>query len=70
MLEDLNKTMDDSMFKARASESINAMLACLLNQESKICKNCNDVDLCTFVTEAIFAYRNKYGRKYLPTFDT
>ena len=70
MLENVNRKMDDSMFKVRASESINAMLACLLNREGKICKNCNDVDVCTFLTEAIFAYRNKFERKYLPTFDT
>jgi hypothetical protein len=68
MLEDVNRKMDDSIFKVRASESINAMLACLLNQEGKICKNCNDVDVCTFLTEAMFAYRNKYGSKYLSAF--
>ena len=70
MLEDVNRKMDDSMFKVRASESINAMLACLLNQEGKICKNCNDVDVCTFLTEAIFAYRNKFGRKYPSPFNS
>jgi hypothetical protein len=70
MLEDVNRKIDDSLFKVRASESINAMLACLLNQEGKICKNCNDVDVCTYLTEAIFAYRNKFERKYLSAFDT
>jgi len=69
MREHVNRKMDDSKFKVRASESINAMLACLLNQEGKICKNCNDVDVCTFLTEAIFAYRNKYERKYVSIFN-
>jgi len=69
MLKDVNRKLDDSMFKMRAAESINAMLACLLDKEGKICKNCTDVDVCTFLTEAIFAYRNKFGRKYLSAFD-
>ena len=70
MLKDVNRKMDDSMLKVRASESINAMVECLMNQEAKICKNCNDVDICIFLTEAMFAYRNKYGKKYLSTFNT
>jgi hypothetical protein len=69
MIRDVNRTMDDSMFKVRACESMNAMLACLLNHEGKICKNCIDVDVCTFLTEALFAYRNKYERKYLSALD-
>ena len=70
MLEDVNRKIDDSLFKVRARESMNAMLACLLNPEGKICKDCDDVDVCTFLTEAVFAYRNKFGRKYLSAFDT
>ena len=70
MLEDVNRKIDDSLFKVRARESMNAMLACLLNQEGKICKDCDDVDVCTFLTEAVFAYRNKFGSKYLSAFNT
>ena len=70
MLKDFNRKMDESMFKVKASDSINAMLACLLNKENKICKSCNEVDVCAFLTEAVFAYRNKFIRKNLFTFDT
>jgi len=70
MLENINRKMDDSMFEVRAREAINAMVACLLNNEGKICKNCNDVDVCTFLAEAIFAYRHKFGRKYPSTIST
>ena len=70
MLEGVNRKMDNSMLKIMASKSINAMIACLLNQEDKICKKCNDVDVCNFLTEAIFVYRHKLERTYLSTFDT
>jgi hypothetical protein len=70
MFKDVTRKLDDSIFKMRAAESINAMLACLLDKEGKICKNCSDVDVCTHLTEALFAYRNRFGRKYQSAFDS
>lgn len=70
MLKDVNRNLDDPVFRIRAVESINAMLACLLNKEGKICKDCTDVDVCTYLTEALFAYRNKFGRKYQSAFNS
>jgi hypothetical protein len=60
MTENVNRGIDESMFKIRAKESINQMLDCLLKHDGKICKRCKDVNICTFLTEALLAFRNKY----------
>ena len=64
MLENVKIRMDESMFKIQVNESINRMLGCLLNKNAKICKSCNDVNVCSFLTEAVFAYRNQFTKDY------
>ena len=64
MLENVKIRMDESMFKIQVNESINRMLGCLLNENAKICKSCNDVNVCSFLTEAVFAYRNQFTKDY------
>ncbi len=46
--------MSDNVNKTK--EAINSMLDCLLNKESgcKNCKQCERVDACCFLTEAVF----------------
>ena len=63
----INKTVDETMFKIKANESINKMLDCVLASNGKICKNCSDVNICSFLTEAVFAYRQKFIGSYHST---
>ena len=64
MLENVRIGIDESTFKIKADESINRMLGCLLNESAKTCKNCRDVTVCSFLTEAVFAYRNQFTKEY------
>jgi hypothetical protein len=57
MLETIGREFDKSGFRAKTTEAVNRMLGCLLGETAKNCKNCDDVDPCRFVAEAIFAYR-------------
>ena len=50
---------DESIFKCKVNEAINSMIDCMFSQKEKCCKNCNDVSVCSFLIEAVFAYRNK-----------
>ena len=60
MIENNKSKTDESMFKVKIHESINRMLDCMLTKDGKTCKNCSDVSICSFLTEAVFAYRQKY----------
>jgi hypothetical protein len=60
MNENTDNTIADSVFQSKAKESINQMLDCLLKHDGKICKSCKEVNICTFITEALLAFRNKY----------
>ncbi len=64
MIENVNRKTDESMFKVQVNESINRMLDCMLTRDGKICKNCSDVSICSFLTEAVFAYRQSYAELY------
>ena len=64
MLESVKRNTDESMFKMKVTESINMMLDCMLTKDGKTCKNCYDVSICSFLTEAVFAYRQQYTRLY------
>jgi len=57
-IEDLERRHDESIFKGKVNEAINSMLDCMLNQTEKCCKKCIDVSVCSFLTEAVCAYRN------------
>ncbi len=61
MVESVTRKTDESMFKMKVNESINRMLDCLLTRDGKTCKNCSEVSICSFLTEAVFAYRQKYA---------
>ena len=61
MLENNKRKTDESIFKVKVHESINRMLDCMLTKDGKTCKNCTDVSICSFLTEAVFAYRQKYA---------
>ena len=67
MLENVERIKDESMFKVQVNESINSMLDCMLTKNGKTCKNCSDVSICSFLTEAVFAYRQKNTRSHQPT---
>ena len=45
MIENVNSTTDESMFKVQVNESINRMLDCMLTRNGKTCKNCSDVSI-------------------------
>lgn len=62
-IENLERQSDESLFKGKISEAVNKMLDCMLNQAEKSCKKCSDVSVCSFLTEAVFAYRNKEMNK-------
>jgi hypothetical protein len=57
MLEAVGREIDKSEFRTKATEAINRMLVCLFGDAPKNCKNCDNVDPCRFLVEAIFAYR-------------
>jgi len=57
MFETADREFDKSAFRMKVTEAINGILGCLLGNETKNCKNCENVDPCRFVVEAIFAYR-------------
>jgi hypothetical protein len=57
MLETVGGEINNSGFRVKTTEAINRMLGCLLGEAAKNCKNCDNVDPCRFVAEAIFAYR-------------
>ena len=56
-IDNLERRHDESIFKGKVNEAISSMLDCMLNQKEKCCKKCNDVSVCIFLTEAVFAYR-------------
>ncbi|HBH60696.1 MAG TPA: hypothetical protein DDX85_02915 [Nitrospiraceae bacterium] len=58
-IANLEARHDESIFKGNVNEAINRMLACMLHQEEKCCKKCNDVSVCSFLTEAVVAYKIK-----------
>ena len=60
MIENVKRKTNEELFKIQVSESINRMLDCMLTGDGKSCKNCSDVSICSFLTEAVFAYRQKY----------
>ena len=45
----------------KTKEEINRMLDCLLSKESgcKACKNCDGVDVCCFLMEAVVVYQHR-----------
>ena len=50
----------------KITEGINAMLECLLSKHEtncKKCKNCEEVDSCCFLMEAVFVYQYHEKRK-------
>ena len=61
MIERVKRKTDESMFKIKVTESINRMLDCMLTKDGKACKNCSDVNICSLLTEAVFAYRRQYS---------
>ncbi len=47
-------------------EDITKILDCLLNSEERkcdSCKKCEDVDVCCFLTDAVFVSKHKMRRK-------
>ena len=67
MIESDKRKTDESMFKMKVNESINRMLDCMLTKDGKTCKNCSDVSICSFITEAVFVYRQKYAGSHQST---
>jgi hypothetical protein len=63
MLETVSREFDKSGFRMKVTEAINRILGCLLDNETKNCKNCKNIDPCRFVVEAIFAYRCREAAK-------
>lgn len=61
MIERSTRKKDESMFKEKAIESLNRMLDCMLTKDGKTCKKCSDVNICSFLTEAVFTYRQQYS---------
>ena len=61
MIDNVKRKTNESMFKVQVNESINWMLDCMLTGDGKPCNNCSDVSICSFLTEAVFAYRQKYA---------
>jgi len=47
------------MLQYQVNEAINKMLRCMLSKNKHNCNNCRDADACSFLTEAVFAYRYK-----------
>jgi hypothetical protein len=47
------------MLQNQVNEAINNMLRCMLSKNKLNCKSCRDADACSFLTEAVFAYRFK-----------
>jgi len=47
------------MLHNQVNEAINKMLHCMLSKNKHDCKSCRDADACSFLTEAVFAYRYK-----------
>ena len=54
-----DKGIADSIFKIKANKSFKRMLDCLLNQDSRRCKVCKDINVCCLLTQAVFAYKFK-----------
>jgi hypothetical protein len=61
MNENGDNGLDEPIYKSEVTEGINEMLECLLGQGKigcKKCKECEKVDACCFLTDAVFVYRN------------
>ena len=58
-IENLERKHDELMCKGKVNEAISMMLDCMLSQNERKCKNCNDVSVCCFITEAVFAFRSR-----------
>lgn len=62
MTENVNRRRDKLIHKAEAREVINRMLDCLLSQEGmnrNNCKECENVDACCFLMDAVFVFHYK-----------
>ncbi len=59
MIENHKSEKDKSIANIQAKEEINTMLDCLLNKDlgCKNCKRCESVDVCCFLMEAVFVYK-------------
>jgi hypothetical protein len=68
MLKNVNTEKDKSMLKIRAKKEINTMLDCLLSKDSDCnkCKDCERVDACCFLMEAMIISQHKEKKTKKP----
>lgn len=63
IVEQKEGKMISTINKTKTREEICRMLECLFSQDElncKKCKNCEKVDACCFLSEAVFVYHYKY----------
>lgn len=58
-IANLERQSKESSFKGKINIAVNRMLDCMLNNSDKSCKKCDDISVCGFLMDAVFAYRNK-----------
>ena len=60
MVENADNGLDESISNSEITEGINTLLECLLNKDQiscKKCKECEMVDACCFLMDAVFVYK-------------
>ena len=67
MKENDDNGLDESISNSEITEGINTLLECLLSKDEpsfKKCKECEKVDACCFLMDAVFVYKHQ---KRMPT---
>jgi hypothetical protein len=61
MIVNGDNRLGEPTYKPEVIKGINEMLECLLGQgkiDCKKCKECEKIDACCFLTDAVFVYKN------------
>jgi len=59
--KEVNVTGQETIVTASTElkDSVDRMIRCLLWRDDRKCKYCKDVDVCIFLTKALFVYRTR-----------
>jgi hypothetical protein len=59
MSEETKKELDELKFRINVNREMNNMLDCLFSRDDKRCNQCEKVNTCSFLMDAVFVYRNQ-----------
>jgi hypothetical protein len=55
----MEQAIAETMLWSQVSDAIHRMLLCMSSRNEQNCERCRDADACSFLTEAVFAYKYK-----------